>query len=185
MTSDPSSPAIQSKKSPDNVHSSYLGDDLIPQAPMIYDRRVSLNAPHHLAWPWIVQLGKRRGGWYLRKRIENFMPSSWRATREIVPTWQNLHVGDRIPDYGGRHDYLEVVVIEAPNALIYRTERFGTKFTWALLLSPDGSGSKLHLRFRGNIQSVGWRRTALIAAGDWLDWITTAPMLAGLAERVS
>lgn len=57
------------------------------------------------------------------------MPSSWRATRETVPTWQDLKVGDRTPDYGGKHDYLEVLVMDAPNTLIYRTERFGTTFT--------------------------------------------------------
>ena len=74
--------------------------------------------------------------------------------------------------------------MDPPKALIFGTERFGTVFTWALLLESEGEGSKLHLRFRGDVRSVGWRRTALVFVGDWLDWVITVPMLAGLAESV-
>ena len=41
----------------------------------------------------------------------------------------------------------------------------------------------LHLRFRGKIAATGFKRTALVWGGGILDQVTTAPMLAGLAER--
>ena len=41
----------------------------------------------------------------------------------------------------------------------------------------------LHLRFRGKIAATGLKRRLLVWGGGVLDHITTAPMLAGLAER--
>lgn len=42
MTSDQRNRAVQLKKSLDNVQSSFPGDEIIPKAPMIYDRYVRL-----------------------------------------------------------------------------------------------------------------------------------------------
>lgn len=41
----------------------------------------------------------------------------------------------------------------------------------------------LHLRFRGKIAATGLKRKLLVAGGEIMDHITTAPMLTGLAER--
>lgn len=41
----------------------------------------------------------------------------------------------------------------------------------------------LHLRFRGKIAATGLKRRLLVWSGGVMDHITTAPMLAGLAER--
>ena len=166
----------------------FPSDDVVPDAPMVYDRHVRLNAPVNTVWPWLVQLGKHRGGWYLPSLYERWLlPPSWRATRNVQPHWQILHIGDRIPDYGtSNSDFLEVVMLDAPHNLVYRTERYGTNFSWALILREEGSeGTRLHLRFRGGIKSTGWRRKMIIIGGEVLDWLSTAPMVAGLAERVA
>ena len=49
------------------------------------DRAFTLDAPVELVWPWFVQLGKRRAGWYLPRRIERFIPPPRRAIRTIDP----------------------------------------------------------------------------------------------------
>jgi Polyketide cyclase / dehydrase and lipid transport len=164
----------------------YPGDALIPNPAMVFDRTREIAAAPERVWPWLAQLGKQRAGWYLPFSIERWLPRSRRATRSIVAKWQGLTVGDRISDYGGRHEYLEVVTIDAPNSLVYRAERFGTVFTWALLLTPTPNGATcVHLRFRGLLRSTGSVRAAIVFAGDCLDRATTVPMLEGLAERVS
>lgn len=161
----------------------YPGDDVFPAAPMIYDRRIDIKAPPQDVWPWVVQLGKGRGGWYLTAFWESLLPTSWRASRVILPKWQSLQVGSKVPDYG-KDEYFDVTQIDEPRSLVYVTERFGTRFTWALLLREKEQGTTtLHLRFRGNIQSTGWRRSFFIQTGDILDNVTTTPMLAGLKER--
>ena len=163
-----------------------LGDELLPDATMVFDRVSSIDAGPEDIWPWLMQLGKRRAGWYLPRGVERLLPPGRRAARRVDPRWQTLSVGDRIPDYGGRDEYLEVARIEPGRALVYRSERKGAQFTWALLLEPQGPGAtKLRLRFRGRLRSTGWRRRAIVTGGNVFDWATGALMLAGLRERVA
>jgi hypothetical protein len=83
-------------------------------------------------------------------------------------------------------------------ALVYKSHRYGTDFTWTIVVSDvsvqgeDGNRdgetqgrplSLVTLRFRGRIQRTGWQRKVLVWGGGWMDWITTWPMLRGLKER--
>jgi hypothetical protein len=170
---------------------SYLGDEVIPAAPMVYNQTRVVKARANDIFPWVIQLGKGRGGWYLSKRWERWLPQSWRASSRIDSSFQDLAVGDHVPDYGGKDDYFDVVLIDRPHSLVYESVRYGTKFTWAILLHEKSSESEselvetvVHLRFRGGIAATGLKRKLILWGGGILDHITTAPMLAGLAERV-
>jgi hypothetical protein len=168
-----------------NRHSAAAGDELLPAANMILDHRATINAQAEQIWPWLIQLGKRRAGWYLPTRLERLVPERRHALRVIDPRLQNLTIGDRIPDYGGRDDWLEVARVEPPHTLVYRTERRGRPFTWALLLQSTQPGqSELRLRFRGHVRSRGLQRHAIVTAGGFFDWLTGAVMIQGLQERV-
>jgi Polyketide cyclase / dehydrase and lipid transport len=161
------------------------GDDLVPDATMVFDRAREIDGAPEQVWPWLVQLGKRRAGWYLPATVERFVPRSRRAARALDHRWQALAVGERIPDYGGRDAWLEVVSIDPPRSLVYRSERRGARFSWALILEPAGPGrTRVRLRFRGAIKSTGRRRRAIAALGDAFDWATAELMLRGLAERL-
>jgi len=161
------------------------GDALVPDANMVFDRRRPIGAPTDEVWPWLVQLGKRRAGWYLPHGVERLLPPRRRATRALMSEFQHLKRGDRIPDYGGRDAWLEVAEIDPPRALVYRTERHGTRFSWALLLTPTDSGSELHLRFRARLRSRGVRRRVLTALGDLADSASVELMVRGLRERAA
>src|SRR5512142_3182301 len=76
------------------------------------DRAFTLAATPAAVWPWLVQLGKKRAGWYLPAAAERFLPPGRRAARDIRPAWQRLAAGDVIPDYGGRDETFEVAAIE-------------------------------------------------------------------------
>ncbi|GAA1929916.1 hypothetical protein [Nocardioides hwasunensis] len=73
------------------------GDDLVT-ADVVMDRGFDLAAPPHDVWPWLVQLGKRRAGWYLPRSVERFVPPSRRGRTDL--TWC-LHVLPT-PDGGTR-----------------------------------------------------------------------------------
>lgn len=175
----------------ENQLKTFPGDALIPDAAMVYDNYSRLiHASPSAIWPWVVQIGKGRGGWYMPWTFERFLPHKWCAAREVRLEWQTLAVGDRVLDYGfnSNEDVFDVAIFEAERSLVFTSERYGTTFSWAILLeeghAKDGSaGVVVHLRFRGRIQRSGWQRKLLIAGGEWMDWITTKPMLAGLAER--
>ena len=40
------------------------GDDLVPEATMIETHQIDIDAPVAAVWPWLVQLGYERGGFY-------------------------------------------------------------------------------------------------------------------------
>jgi hypothetical protein len=101
------------------------GDDLIARPDVVMDRAFTVAAPPAAVWPWLVQLGKKRAGWYLPAAAERFLPPGRRAARDIRPAWQRLAAGDLIPDYGGRDETFEVAAIEPGSVLVYRSVRGG------------------------------------------------------------
>src|SRR5215471_19253434 len=40
------------------------GDDLVPAPPFVTDRATTIGASAAAIWPWIVQMGYHRAGWY-------------------------------------------------------------------------------------------------------------------------
>ena len=166
----------------------FPGDDIISDPSMLYDQFITIAASASTIFPWLVQLGKSRGGWYASTWLERLLPRSWRATRRIEAQWQTLGVGDRVPDYGfSKDDYFIVAQLDPPRALLYRSERYGCLFTWALLLREEqkkgGVQTTVHLRFRGKIASQGFKRKVIVWGGEKMDRWSTGPMLKGLKER--
>jgi hypothetical protein len=98
-------------------------DDLLAAPDAVLDRAFTLDAAPDQIWAWLVQLGKQRAGWYLPRSIERGIPPGRRAIRALDAHWQNLAVGDVIPDYGGRHETFEVAEISPPHTLVYRSLR--------------------------------------------------------------
>jgi hypothetical protein len=165
------------------------GDDIIARPDVVMDRAFTVPAAPAAVWPWLVQLGKQRAGWYLPRSVERFLPRNGRAVRDIRPAWQHLGVGDTVPDYGGKTATFEVAAAEPPSALVYRSVRGQLAMTWALTLSPvpaAGTGTagqtRVHLRLR--LKPVR-RRWLARTAGGFIDLVTIAGLAAGLTERLA
>ncbi len=109
----------------------YPGDNVASDAVMIYDQSRLVHAPPADVWPWVLQVGKGRGGWYTPASWEKFLPQSWHATRAVNPIWQNLKPGDRVDDYGfSADDYFIVSEVQPERALVYKSDRYGAFFSW-------------------------------------------------------
>ena len=52
---------------------------------------VSIDAPPEQVWPWLVQMGWDRGGWYSWDHLDN---AGRPSAREVHPEWQNIRRGD-------------------------------------------------------------------------------------------
>lgn len=171
---------------PAEVSAARPGDEVVPRADVVMDRGFDLPVPPEQAWPWLLQLGKRRAGWYLPRSVERLVPPSRRAARQVLPQWQGLAVGDVVPDWGGADATFEVLEIAPQRHLVYGSTRGSTRLTWAIVLSPQGTGSHLtgtrvHLRLR--LAPV--RRVRLAkSVGGLFDALTVAGMAAGLVERL-
>jgi hypothetical protein len=162
------------------------GDALVAPADVVMDRAFTVDGTPEVVWPWLLQLGKRRAGWYLPRNVERLLPRSRRAARSVDPQWLGLQVGDVIPDYGGRHETFEVAEIAPPTSLVYKSRRNRTDVTWSITLEAANAGAsqrtRVHLRLR--MAPVRHKRLAR-TAGELLDLLTVAGMAAGLRERLT
>jgi hypothetical protein len=159
------------------------GDELVPTPDVVMDRGLTLAGPPATVWPWLEQLGKRRAGWYLPRRVERLLPPSRRAVRRIEPCFLGLGPGDVIPDYGGRNETFEVVSIDQPHSLVYTSRRGRATVTWSIVLRATGP-SDTRVLFRLRMAPVKHIRLAR-SLGDLVDLLTIAGLAGGLRERIA
>ena len=72
------------------------GDDLVPGATVIETHQIDIDAPATAVWPWLVQLGYERGGFYSFDLLECLAGVGITNTWRIESRWQDLAVGDRV-----------------------------------------------------------------------------------------
>jgi len=157
----------------EEVHRAMPGDDLIPGAAST-TRAIAIAAPPEQVWPWLVQIGYGRAGWYSYDWIDNDgRPSADR----ILPELQQLGVGDRIlmlPEMG------PPVLESQPNRYFVAGDQEGP--TWCLALYPTPGGCRLVSRWR-----AAWHMT--LADAFWIlisdpgPFIMERRMLKGIKAR--
>ncbi|QWZ07783.1 hypothetical protein KRR39_20710 [Nocardioides panacis] len=93
------------------VRGPYPGADVVPDGRRGATMAVTIDAPPDQVWPWLVQLGGDRAGWYSWDHLDN---AGHPSAREVHPEWQALEVGDPVR-YRTRHglvDAWEVAALE-------------------------------------------------------------------------
>ena len=93
------------------------GDDLVPVAEAVDTRGIDIDAPPEKVWPWLVQMGYGRAGWYSYDQLDMNRPSADR----IMPELQSLAVGDTVPTHPGGG--FEVKILEPDRALVLYADR--------------------------------------------------------------
>ena len=79
---------------PAETRASLPGDQLIPHAQFSATRAITIAAPPQAVWPWLVQVGCLRAGWYSNDLLDNLANPS--ATM-ILPSFQHLEIGQWVP----------------------------------------------------------------------------------------
>jgi hypothetical protein len=116
------------------------GDDLIPTPLLAITHAVSIDARPQRVWPWLVQIGQGRAGFYSDSRFWDRCVDWYyrRLSREqtgkapvgyhvetserIVPAWQNPCVGDIVADGPPGTAYYVVHHVEPNKALVLFTD---------------------------------------------------------------
>ena len=158
------------------------GDSLLTDPTYSGTMAVTVNAsPEHI-WPWLVQMGYRRGGLYSYDWLDRLFgyldgPS---ATR-ILPECQHLAVGDAIPL--GRGPSWPVAVIEPNRALVLDMRHMrGLDWVWQFGVYPvDEMRTRLVSRSSVRAHAV-WARM-LTHAIEPAGFLMTRRMLLGLQQR--
>ena len=104
---------------PDEVVCPYPGDHLIAGAGNPSTMATTLPAPPDDVWPWLLQMGCDRAGWYSWDRLDNGgRPSADR----IHPEWQGLREGDCLLSMPSGATWFTAAIVDAPRTLVLRAD---------------------------------------------------------------
>ena len=173
------------------------GDELISEPDVVTTHAVTIDAPAECVWPWLVQMGWGRGGWYTARWVDQLLfPDNGPSADEVHAEWQDLAVGDHVPDGPLETECgFTVAQFEPRRALVLRSRshlpkrwrdegRARMDWTWAFVLEPVDGGSRTRFVFRSRWTTRPWWLTL----GGWLlvvpaDWVMSRDMLHGVRTR--
>lgn len=103
----------------EEVNRHLVGDELAPSPKLKATHAITINAPASDVWPWLVQMGQTRGGFYSYTWLENLVGCRMHNADEIVPEWQELKVGDKVWLHP-KAPPVEVAAIEPGRAIVLK-----------------------------------------------------------------
>lgn len=170
------------------------GDDLVAEPATQATRGITIHANPEDVWPWLVQLGADRGGFYSYDWLEDVFGLEIHSADVVVDEWQELGVGDLVrADRAGTGGWCvmdirpkEALVLQVADPTtgrpLHRDEQLRWEFVWSFVLRPDGPGrTRLLVRER---TGFGSRVTqALMEPVGLISFVMTRKMLFGIRDR--
>jgi hypothetical protein len=170
------------------------GDEIVGDPDEVTDHAVSIGAPPEAVWPWLLQMGWGRGGWYTARWVDRLLfPANRPSAERIVPGLQHLEVGSFIPDGPPSTGCgLTVERIEPARVLVLRStshvpaawrDRARLDWTWTFTLTPlEGGRTRFHFRSRW-CTAPWWFSLAGHLAIVPADFVMARSMLRGVRDR--
>jgi hypothetical protein len=159
------------------------------------DHAITIDAAPAEVWPWVVQMGWHRGGWYTYRWVDRLLfPNNAASADRVLPELQGLRAGDRIldgpPELGC---FFIVEAIEASHHLVLRSnthlppqllskEWAEMNWTWVFLIEPEGAGTRFQFRWRAELRPL-WLRVIYQALVPPADFVMGRSMCKGLKRR--
>jgi hypothetical protein len=106
---------------PEEVTRPLPGDGLVAEPVTSATHAITIGAPAGAIWPWLVQLGQNRGGFYSYELLENLAGCQMRNTDRIIPELQHLQEGDVVRLGPDPYPAYTVWSIQPERALLLRT----------------------------------------------------------------
>jgi hypothetical protein len=163
----------------EELRSAMPGDELLPKAQFQATRAITIAAPASAVYPWLLQVGFGRAGFY----SYDLLDSLGRASAErIVPELQQVRVGDWVPmsPTPTETTAFKVDSFEAPNWMLWRKP----DSTWSWRLEAVDGGTRLVTRLR---VVYNWKKPFAAAFSVWLiefgDFAMMRRMLKGIRRR--
>lgn len=160
------------------------GDDVVPDAHYVTTRAVTIDARPMAIWPWLVQMGQDRAGFYTHNWVERLLRSGIPDTHELHPEWQALEVGALMRtnhDIGGKPMGWPVATVDRDRALVVRSKNLPLG-TYAFVLRPiDANHTRLIVRDR-----AAWKRSEVpfaVLVYEPLHAYMEAGLIGGIKQR--
>jgi hypothetical protein len=157
------------------------GDEIVPHPDVVTDHAITIDAAPEEVWPWLVQMGWHRGGWYTARWVDRlFFPANRPSADRIIPELQAVRVGDFIPD-GAPETGCGFIVehVEPQRALVLHStshlppswrerRRAELDWSWTFVLLPLKNGRRTRFLFRSRWTTAPWWFTLS-------GWLTVVP----------
>jgi hypothetical protein len=130
----------------EELEKSYPGDDLVPEPKWIANHAISINATPEQVWPWIVQIGQGRGGFYSFQKLENLAGCKIENSSRILEEHQHIRAGDPIKIHV-EVPPMTVAIVERPTTLVLygnpaeADDSVVLSTSWAFLLLEQRDGT--------------------------------------------
>jgi hypothetical protein len=135
---------------PEEIAHGMPGDEVVLAPTFSATRAVTVKQRPEAIWPWIVQIGFGRAGWYSYDVLDNL---GHHSAERIIPELQHIEVGDLIPVGPGENAGMRIKAFE-PNQWVLWSEP-NQLTTWVWSLEPTTSG---HTRLITRVRSrSSWR----------------------------
>jgi hypothetical protein len=178
----------------EEVRAGLPGDELVPEPAVQITRAITVDAAPEDVWPWVVQLGADRGGFYSYDRLENLFRLGIHSADTVVPDWQERAVGDLVhADAAGTGGWYvmevrpkEALVLQMANVRagrpVRRDEPPGWEFLWTFALRPAPAGG-IRLLVRERVAFGGRVAQLLSAPVGLISFIMSQKMMRGIRAR--
>jgi hypothetical protein len=159
------------------------GDQLVADSSLCATRAVMIAGRPEDIWPWIIQIGYDRAGFYGYDLIENLgSKRGIRSADKIVPDLQRLAVGDRV--YMSRIAYLVIHSMTPHNFLVWSGAEYPVTGAFTFGLFPvDEKNTRLVIRARLRYHWTD-SRILLDLFTEFGDHVAVPRMLLGIRDRV-
>ncbi len=130
-----------------DVRRSLPADDLVPDPKCGYTQAITIRASASEIWPWLVQIGCKRAGWYSYDFLHRLVGIAGSvgdehgSAKRIIPELQDLMVGD-VVDIAPGMGY--VVVGMEPERVLILQSRVDTG-TWQSVPSSEPLPEKYYI----------------------------------------
>jgi hypothetical protein len=159
------------------------GDERDP-APYV-TRAIDIDAPPSAVWPWIVQMGQDRAGFYSNTWLENLFGADIHNANSLHPEWQQRSIGDRVPL--ARPDLLfGIGAVGHTDIVVLQPERTIGVIVGRFVLQPVGDDrTRLLFRESEQTQGAGAQGPAAIRVLVWdpAHFVMVHRVLEGIKER--
>jgi hypothetical protein len=161
---------------------SVVGDDLLQNPDLVATRAITVRAAIGQVWPWLVQIGQGRAGFYSYDFLENLVGCDIHSSDSILPEHQGMQVADYVnlaPEVK-----LRVAAIDPGRAFVLRggvptgSGPPPYDFTWAFQLVELGGKTRLLVRERYSY--ARWWAGLLV---EPVSFVMTQKMLRGIRDR--
>ena len=174
---------------PAEVDRSLPGDELLAAPAAVSTRAIFIDAPPEKVWPWLVQMGQDRGGFYSYDGLERLFGLDVHNADSIVPDWQTLAVGDVVrlaPEATSPDAAFVVRELDPPDhlLLVAGEPEQGKGATWVLQLDRTaGGGTHLIARTRLDFGIPGPLAWPVTKGMSLAHFVMERRQLIGIRER--